>query len=122
MRIYALVLAGLLLAASVADAGTATPRIGYLVQSPLTDPPSPERAAFLDGFAPVAVPQVGAPEHEVDARLVGPERCGGERGRLGGRHVAGLQPQLRGGEQRSGVVGDRGPRLPSARDHRLQRL
>lgn len=50
MRIYALVLAGLLLAASVADAGTATPRIGYLVQSPLTEPPSPERAAFLDGL------------------------------------------------------------------------
>jgi len=50
VRIYALVLAGLLLAASVADAGTSTPRIGYLVQSPLTDPPSPERAAFLDGL------------------------------------------------------------------------
>ena len=50
MRIYALVLAGLLLAASVAGAGTSTPRIGYLVQSPLTDPPSPERAAFLDGL------------------------------------------------------------------------
>jgi putative ABC transport system substrate-binding protein len=26
------------------------PRIGYLVHSPLVDPPSPERAAFLDGL------------------------------------------------------------------------
>lgn len=50
MRIYALVLAGLLLVTSVADADTSTPRIGYLVQSPLTEPPSPERAAFLDGL------------------------------------------------------------------------
>jgi putative ABC transport system substrate-binding protein len=44
------VLAGLLLAASGVDADTATPRIGYLVQSPIIDPPSPERAAFLDGL------------------------------------------------------------------------
>lgn len=50
MRIHALVLAGLLLAASVVDADTAMPHIGYLVQSPLTDPPSPERVAFLDGL------------------------------------------------------------------------
>lgn len=50
MRIHALLLAGLLLAAFVVDADTSTPRIGYLVQSPLTDPPSPERAAFLDGL------------------------------------------------------------------------
>ena len=47
---FVLLLAGLLLAAFVVDADTSTPRIGYLVQSPLTDPPSPERAAFLDGL------------------------------------------------------------------------
>jgi len=53
MKIYALialVLTLMLLASPGADAGTSTPRIGYLVQSPLTEPPSPERAAFLDGL------------------------------------------------------------------------
>lgn len=50
MKNLALVLGGLLLATSVLGADAATPRIGYLVQSPLTEPPSPERAAFLDGL------------------------------------------------------------------------
>lgn len=34
----------------VARAAGKVPRIGYLVQSPLVDPPSPERAAFLAGL------------------------------------------------------------------------
>ncbi len=44
-------LAGLgLCAPRAARAAGKVPRIGYLVQSPLVDPPSPERAAFLAGL------------------------------------------------------------------------
>lgn len=45
-----LVLVASLGVAVAATPGPAVPRIGYLVLSPLTDPPSPERAGFLQGL------------------------------------------------------------------------
>lgn len=49
MKVYTLIVAMLLISFSI-HADTNLPRIGYLVQSPLTETPSPERAAFLDGL------------------------------------------------------------------------
>jgi len=42
--------AALLAFAAQAQPPASVPRIGYLVHSPLTDPPSPERAGFLQGL------------------------------------------------------------------------
>src|SRR5437773_2978193 len=54
MRLIGLVLlaAGLLLAPRAAEAQPSAPipRLGYLVLAPLSETPSPERAAFLDGL------------------------------------------------------------------------
>lgn len=54
MRVVSLMLFGCLLAQSVdsvrAQENDAIPHIGYLVLSPLTDTPSPERAGFLQGL------------------------------------------------------------------------
>ena len=46
-----ILVAGLWFTGAIAAAGSEKiPRIGYLVLSPLTDPPSPERAGFLQGL------------------------------------------------------------------------
>lgn len=51
-RLFLITLAGLLAAPRAAGAQPArrVPRIGYLVFSPLTDPPSAERLAFVEGL------------------------------------------------------------------------
>lgn len=45
-----LCLSALFVVAAQAEPEASVPRIGYLVLSPLTDPPSPERAGFLQGL------------------------------------------------------------------------
>lgn len=49
-RAIVLCLSALFVVAAQAEPEASVPRIGYLVLSPLTDPPSPERAGFLQGL------------------------------------------------------------------------